>query len=181
MKTCILFVAACAALVASGSSNGPAAQSSGTSNTNIAAQIRANAARQIRAKTSAELACYVSTTTNGTGLARFDFKGNSGHFTICADKSVFETMWSGCGADKVYAYKDYVDLVGWKEGQADFPKGVSEFVGWDWTRRAVDAKKGGVVAFMEKGGRICAVRIVNVSDRDRGAAVDELRIEYRIY
>ena len=56
-----------------------------------------------------------------------------------------------------------------------------EFVGWDWTRRAVDAKKGGVVAFMEKGGRICAVRIVSVSDRDRGADKDELQIEYRVY
>ena len=181
MKTCILFVAACAAFVASGNSNGPAAQPSGTSNTNIAAQIRANTARQIRAKTSTELACYVSTTTNVTGSAQFDFKGIDGHFTIRADKATFETKWSSCSADTVYACKDYVDLVGWKEGQADFPKDASDFVGWDWKRRVIGAKKGGVVAFMEKGGRICAVRIVNVSDRDRGADKDELQIEYRVY
>ena len=143
--------------------------------------IRANVARQVRANTNAVLSGYVSVATNGAGAARFDFKGNRGHFTIRADKAVFETMWSACNADMVYAYKDYVDLVGWKAGQVSFPKSAADFVGWDWTRRAVDARKGSVVAFMEKGGRICAVRIVNVSDRDRGAAVDELRIEYRIY
>ena len=143
--------------------------------------IRANVARQVRANTNAVLSDYVSVATNGAGTAQFDFKGNDGRFTIRADKSTFETKWSSCDAETVYAYKDYVDLVGWKEGQADFPKNASDFVGWDWTRRTVDAKKGSVVAFMEKGGRICAVRIVNVRDRDRGAAVDELRIEYRIY
>ncbi len=145
--------------------------------------IRANVARQIRAKTNAELSCYVSVATNGAGTARFDFKGNSGCFEIRADGMIFPivTKWSPCNADMVYAYKDYVDLVGWKDGQTDFPRDVSEFVGWDWTRRVVDAKKGCVIAFMGKGGNICAVRIVNVSDRDRGAAKDELQIEYRIY
>lgn len=138
-------------------------------------------ANRIRSKNSAELAAYTVTCTNGTGAARFDFKGNGGKFTILANGTKFETQWSACSTNSVYAYRDGVELLGWNPGQADFPASASEFEAWDWKRRATEVEIGRVVAFMEKGGRICAVRVVKVSDRSRGSSVDELQIEYRAY
>ena len=143
--------------------------------------IRAKVAEEIRAMTSAELSDFVSYAVDGAGTAKFDFKANRGHFTVRTETTAFTTKWSAAGADTVYAYRDCVEFVGWKEGQTTFPENVSDFLGWDWKRRCVDAKKGCVVAFMNKDGRFCAVRIVNICDRDRGAATDELQIEYRVY
>ncbi len=158
-------------------------------------EIRADVVRQIRIKTNAELSAYVSVATNvvsvaadgvsvvtnSAGAARFNYKGNDGRFTIYADGATFETKWSSRSADSVHAYRDCVELVGWKEDQADFPGSVTDFLEWEWSRRTVGVKKGGVVAFLEAGGRICAVRVVDVGDRNRGAEADELRIEYRTY
>ena len=138
-------------------------------------------ANRIRSKNSAELAAYTVTCTNGTGAARFDFKGNGGKFTILANGTKFETQWSACSTNSVYAYRDGVELLGWNPGQADFPASASEFEAWDWKRRATEVEIGRVVAFMEKGGKILAVRVVKVSDRSRGSSVDELQIEYRAY
>ena len=138
-------------------------------------------ADRIRAKNAAELAAYTVEWKEGTGAARFDFKGNGGKFTILANGAKFETQWSACSTNSVYAYRDGVELLGWNPGQADFPASASEFEAWDWKRRATEVEIGRVVAFMEKGGKILAVRVVKVSDRSRGSSVDELQIEYRAY
>ena len=81
-------------------------------------------------------------------------------------------------------------LFGFGDNARQFPDGIAEFETWNWekdktngivTRRYHNMKLGECVALMGKDGRICAVRVVKVLDRSRGADRDEIQVEYRIY
>ena len=85
------------------------------------------------------------------------------------------------GADAVYAYKDNVEMVGYKAGQRQLPYSKDDFETYDWSHRSVVAHTGDVIVFMNKDGRFLAVKVVKVNDRERGSATDLLHVEFRIY
>ena len=138
-------------------------------------------ADRIRAGNQVKLGACEITVATDRGWAEFDFKANGGKFTVRNKETEFVTRWSSCGADAVYAYKDNVEMVGYKAGLRQMPLAKDEFETFDWSHRSVTAHVGDVIAFMNHAGRFLAAKIVKVSDRERGADADLLHIEFRIY
>ena len=54
-------------------------------------------------------------------------QANGGKFTVRNKETEFVTRWSSCGADAVYAYKDNVEMVGYKAGQRQIPYSKDDF------------------------------------------------------
>lgn len=138
-------------------------------------------ADRIRAGNQVKLGASEITVATDRGWAEFDFKANGGKFTVRNKETEFVTRWSGCGEDAVYAYKDNVEMVGYKAGQRQIPYSKDDFETFDWSHRSVTAHVGDVIVFMNHEGRFLAAKVVKVSDRERGAAADLLHFEFRIY
>ena len=138
-------------------------------------------ADRIRAGNQVKLGANEITVATDRGWAEFDFKANGGKFTVRNKEAEFITRWSSCGPDAVYAYKDYVEMVGCKAGQRQMPYAKDDFETFDWSHRSVIAHAGDVIVFMNHGGRFLAVKVMKVRDRERGADADLLHIEFRIY
>ena len=138
-------------------------------------------ADRIRAGNQVKLSANEITVATDRGWAEFDFKANGGKFTVRNKETEFVTRWSSCGADAVYAYKDNVELVGYKAGQRQMPYAKEVFETFDWSHRSVTAHVGDVVVFMNHDGRFLAAKVLKVSNREHGADADLLHIEFRIY
>lgn len=138
-------------------------------------------ADRIRAGNQMKLGASEITVATDRGWAEFDFKANGGKFTVRNKETEFVTRWSSCGADAVYAYKDNVEMVGYKAGQRQIPYSKDDFETFDWSHRTVTAHVGDVIVFMNHDGRFLAAKVMRVSDRERGADADLLHIEFRIY
>lgn len=146
---------------------------------------------RIADKIKREKASFEINTTNTAGSAAFNFKDNGGYFSIVYTDGVLGEACSIGAWWSVFA-KDFIRVrsnsdIGWKFGQKDFPLSAAEFEKWNWEwqlrRRERVLHVGDVVAFMDtfRKNHICAVRVVKVLDRIRGADRNELQIEYRIY
>lgn len=116
-----------------------------------------------------------------TGMAAFDYRGNAGSFVISGCGTVFNTMWSECGTDSIYAYRDSVKLIGFAEGINDFPQSATTFESFDWTRRVTTLRVGEMVVFVNADHRFLAVKVLSVLNKSRGAEKNELQIAFRIY
>ena len=138
-------------------------------------------ADRIRAGNQVRLGASEITVATDRGWAEFDFKSNGGKFTVRNKETEFVTRWSSCDADAVYAYKDNVEMVGYKAGQRQIPYSKDDFETFDWSHRSVIAHVGDVIVFMNHDGRFLAAKVMRVSSRERGADADSLHIEFRIY
>lgn len=138
-------------------------------------------ADRIRAGNQVKLGATEISVASDRGWAEFDFKANGGKFTVRNKETEFVTTWSGYSADAVYAYKDNVEMVGYKAGQRLIPTVKDDFETFDWSHRSVVAHTGDVIVFMNKDGRFLAVKVLKVNDRERGAAMDLMHVEFRIY
>lgn len=138
-------------------------------------------ADRIRAGGQAKLGSFEISVARDLGWVEFDFKANDGKFIVRNKETEFVTKWSGRGADAVYAYKDNVELVGYKAGQRQFPADKEEFESFDWSHRSIATHVGDVVVFMNKDGRFLAVKVLKVNDREYGADSNLLHFEFRIY
>ena len=119
---------------------------------------------------------------NDTGTASFCFANNSGCFTIIGVDGVsFKTMWSECGADSLWAIKDYVKLVAVGEAWGGFPASSVAFKGLDWGQRARTVAEGQFVVFMSEEGRFLCLQIKEVKAKSRGADEDLVEFDYKIY
>lgn len=138
-------------------------------------------ADRIRAGNQVKLGASEISVATDRGWAEFDFKANGGKFTVRNKVTEFVTRWSSCGADAVYAYKDSVEMVGYKAGQRQIPYSKDDFETFDWSHRSVTAHVGDVIVFMNHDGRFLAAKVMKVSDCERGADANLLHIEFRIY
>lgn len=116
------------------------------------------------------------------GVASFDFENNSGRFLIRgANGQMFETEWSGCGGDKIYAYRDNVKLVSDEVDWADFPADAESFADLDWEQRAPTITKGKYVVFLNAAGQFLCCKILDVKNKTCEADDDLLVFEFKVY
>lgn len=116
------------------------------------------------------------------GIVQFDYENGGKKFTIVgANGQEFVTQWSGCSADKVYAYRDNVALVCTEMEWCDFPTTVSGFDGLDWEQRAPAIREGKYVVFMNEKGQFLCCKVVDVKDKSHGDDKDLLVFEFKVY
>ena len=109
----------------------------------------------------------------------FDFKNNSGCFTIGTGEYEFVTNWSECGHNTIYTYRDRVKLIGYCYGQKDFPID-NDFSKFDFTSRTRELSVGEIVVLMNRNNKFAAVRVTNIDIQLRGKR-GILSFEYKIY
>lgn len=109
----------------------------------------------------------------------FDFKNNSGCFTIGTGEHAFVTSWSECGHNTIYAYRDRVKLIGYCYGQKDFPID-NDFSKFDFTSRTREVSVGEMVLLMNQNNKFAAVRVTNIDIQLHGKK-GILSFEYKIY
>ena len=113
------------------------------------------------------------------GSVSFDFKNNSGCFTIGTGEYEFVTNWSECGHNTIYTYRDRVKLIGYCYGQTTFPDDL-EFSNFDFTSRTREVSVGEIVVLMNQHSKFAAVKITNIDIQLRGKK-GILSFEYKIY
>lgn len=124
---------------------------------------------------------YVIEGKNG-GVASFDFENNSGRFLIRGENGqIFETKWSGCGGNKIYACRDNVKLVSDEVDWADFPADAESFVDLDWEQRAPTITKGKYVVFLNADGQFLCCKILDVKNKTCEEDDDLLVFEFKVY
>lgn len=109
----------------------------------------------------------------------FDFKNNSGCFTIGTGEYEFVTSWSECGHNTIYTYRDRVKLIGYCYGQKDFPID-NDFSKFDFTSRTRELSVGEIVVLMNQNNKFAAVRVTNIDIQLCGKK-GILSFEYKIY
>lgn len=117
---------------------------------------------------------------NMSGAVSFDFKNNSGQFTIGNGKYEFFTMWSECGNDSIYSYNDKVKVIGYLEGISEIPK-EKEFSKFNFSSRTRELNVGEVIIWMNNYGNFAATLVTAIEVKSRGAKDNLLSFEYKIY
>ena len=116
------------------------------------------------------------------GTAQFDFENNSGQFIIIGtNNQSFTTMWSGCGANSIHAYRDHVRLISDEVDWESFPSDAGVFATLNWEQRSSEIHEGKFVVFMNATGQFLCCKIIDVKDASRGESDDFIEFEYKIY
>jgi len=112
---------------------------------------------------------------------KFNHKENSGRYKFEGAGTSFETSWSCCGQNSVYAYRDYTAKVGYKKGWGKLPDNPNRFEKMlDFSSRCYSVAEDETVVFKNADNRFLAVKIIKVNHGDDGSA-PFLEVRYRIY
>lgn len=114
------------------------------------------------------------------GTVSFDYKRNSGSFTIGEGDYLFNTHWSECGNNTIYCYSnDNVSRVGYNPAYQEFP-GFNDFIKFDFSSRVKSVKVGEVVLLENHNHKFAALKIIKVVKKEED--IDHLLVfEYKIY
>lgn len=155
--------------------NTPAMKADNDETMSVAQRIRSKAQEQSRIQ-------EFSAGEDNRGRAKLSLPENRGKAILKNGETEFVTYWSPCGGDSVYAYKDCVKLFGFNEKCHSLPTSVTSFEkGWDFSTRCRGISAGQVFALVNEDNRFCAIKVVSVRDKSRGATKDEIVIEFKIY
>lgn len=104
---------------------------------------------------------YQSFEMNGKVL--FHYTSNSGIYTIGAGEFEFKTMWSGCGSNSIYAYKDYVVNIGYKPNITNYPN-LSEILELDYSSRDWSIKTDEIFILKNKYDYIAMIKVLMIDN-----------------
>ncbi len=116
------------------------------------------------------------------GTVTFDFTNNDHKYTIGTDDWIFETRWSECSDDEMYAYNDAPSILALAvaENVSKF-KDVHDFERYDSTSRVRQPRKNvDILVLKNSKGYFAAVKICNIELKRRGGNKNELTFEYVI-
>ena len=113
------------------------------------------------------------------GKVSFDYKRNSGSFTIGEGDYMFNTMWSECGHNSIYCYRDSEFRLGYNPTFKDFPT-PDEFINFDFSSRAKSVNVGEIVLLENHKHKFAALKILNVVRKSKDIG-HLLEFEYKIY
>lgn len=113
------------------------------------------------------------------GKASFDYKRNSGAYTIGEGDYMFNTSWSECGHDSIYCYRDHLYRLGYNPSYKEIPS-PNEFVNFDFSSRVKSVNVGEIVLLENHNHKFAALKITKVYVRKED--IDHLlEFEYKIY
>lgn len=137
-----------------------------------------NITNEIIVKTAMQRTAYHN--PEMSGAVSFDFKNNSGQYTIGSGEYEFCTNWSECGARSIYGYKDNMVMIGYLSGISEIPHN-KDFSKFDFTSRTREVGVGEVLIWMNNNGNFAATLITDIAVKSRGAINNVLSFEYKIY
>ena len=113
------------------------------------------------------------------GTVSFDYKRNSGSYTIGEGDYAFITHWSECGNNSIHCYRDYIYRIGYNPTYKEFPP-INEFMNFDFSSRAKSVNIGEIILLENHKNKFAALRIINVVRKIED--IDHLlEFEYKIY
>ncbi len=98
-----------------------------------------------------------------TGQVKFHYTSNSGKYNIGAGEFEFITAWSGCGANAMYAYKDYTSAIGYKPNMRVYPN-LSELLDLDYSSRCWSVKTGEIFVLKNKDNYLVMIKVLSVDN-----------------
>ena len=119
----------------------------------------------------------------GTGLqgkATFDYSQNGGAFTIRIDEDVFRTKWTRYTAKRIYAHADFSKAVGGRPQFTVFPPSSGLAKTLDYSAKTRNVAIGEVVVFQNRAGKLVAVRVADIKDKQSGAPENSITIHWKI-
>ena len=140
--------------------------------------LNSKASLEIKIKNDLEKNRYLS--FEKTGVIKFDYNKNNGIFTIGVGNMQFDTSWSACGSNCIYAISDMVKLIGYKDGNYDYPKNTEDLKKFDYTSRCVRVYENEIVIFMNEFGNFVAIKVLVVNSKPHGHRSNLLEFEYKI-
>lgn len=113
------------------------------------------------------------------GFTSFDYKRNSGSYTIGQGDYIFNTQWSECGFNSIYCYSDQIFRLGYNPKYKDFPVS-DEFMDFDFTSRAKAVNVGDIVLLENQNHKFAAIKVLKVIRKSEDIN-HLLEFEYKIY
>ncbi len=113
------------------------------------------------------------------GKSSFDYKRNSGSYTIGEGDYIFVTHWSECGHNSIYCYRDHIYRLGYNPNYTEFPS-PNEFINFNFSSRAKSVNVGEIVLLENHNHKFAALKITNVVKRMEDIN-HLLEFEYKIY
>ena len=129
----------------------------------------------IEVKIKIETVLYHSPAMDGTVVFRFD--NNNEIYTIGNGEYAFDTRWSRCGNNSIYA----MGLIGFKPEAEEFPPKLDTLLSYDFSSRTRTIKTGQIVIFENLNRHFAAVRLGPIKSSSHGNLYDEMTFEYHIY
>lgn len=114
------------------------------------------------------------------GIVVFDYSNNDHKYTIGSGDYEFNTAWTSCGCDCIYAYNDFTRQLGYASKFTNFPT-FEELCEFDYTSRVRRVYINEVVVWVNHSGKIAVTKVLSVKAKSHGADKDELSFEYKIY
>lgn len=113
------------------------------------------------------------------GIVEFDYKRNSGKYTIGIGEYAFTIKFSECGYNSIYCYRDYIKRIGYNPDFSELPD-YSELSNCDFTSRCKSLQVGEVLVLENTFQKFASIKILEVKRNDKD--IDHLvRFKYKIY
>ena len=117
--------------------------------------------------------------TNMDGNVSFDYKKNSGLYIIGTSDYSFTTMWSECGINSIYCYRDHIKRIGYNPNYTQIPD-KKELKNFDYSSRCKSLKEGEIIVLENSNNRFAAIKILKV--KKNNVDINHLlEFEYKIY
>lgn len=129
---------------------------------------------KIAEKRALEKIKYNNPSTDGHII--FEYDNNNHRYILGSGEYQFETRWSGCATDAIYAY----GKVGYKKEYVSFPK-LEEILDFDFSSSTRTVRKGEIIIFENDYAHFVAIKMGSVLSRSHGAADDIMEFDYHIY
>lgn len=130
--------------------------------------------KRIASKTQIEQMQYCS--PNMDGHVVFQYENNNSHYALGSGDFLFDTRWSGCGINSIYAY----GKIGVKSDCDSFPT-LAEIPSFDFTSNVRTIRKGQIVIIENNKQHFAAIKVGNVLSTSHGSPKDEMEFDYHIY
>ena len=132
---------------------------------------------EITTKLNIEKATFCN--ANIDGKVSFDYKKNNGLFIIGTSDYSFTTMWSECGINSIYCYRDHIKRIGYNPNYTQIPD-KKELKNFDYSSRCKSLKEGEIIVLENSNNRFAAIKILKV--KKNNVDIDHLfEFEYKIY
>ena len=113
------------------------------------------------------------------GTVKFDYKRNSGKYTIGDGNYRFILGFSECGYNSIYCYKDHILRIGYNPEFNSFPE-PSDFLKFDYTSRCKSLLVGEILILENQMHKFAVIKILSI--RKNKVDIDHLvEFSYKIY
>lgn len=130
--------------------------------------------REIEIKTKLEDILYHSPSLDGHVVFRYE--NHNRIFTIGTGEYAFNTRWSGCGNDAIYA----MGHVGVRDGCIEYPE-YKNIIDFDFSSSTRIIRKGQVFVIENEYSHFVAIKLGTVKSSSHGHPYDEMEFDYHIY